>query len=877
MAHKTALHAAWPLALNSAIFVVVVLSPLRVGSTAPAQTPDGAETRQTPASPRSTDEALWLATAPPVEAALPRPLLHVDFDAQTAGAPTAEGQGIAGSRCADLRRLGPRDLPPTISDPELLRTLDHATSLTITGWFRMKLTDAGKEHRQIVALGRSFGLFLDVRHEGRLILLLPRTASGHRATLCGSWFRHHFPAICQGCWSFFAVTYDGAKAKDNVSFYTGTERHPARRDHTYSSNAGRLGPAKPGPLVLGAASVAGRSRFPGRLDSLRIYANQRDGSAALRVEQVEAVRQSDLGRQWLSSVVADKRQAKAAREQGLAQTAARHWGRELNAAAVDLLDNGFPDRPPEPLADARPVSVPRGGRAPFQFVVMSKQAAACRVNVLPIRGERGQDLAGDAKLYYVLPVPVEANNNGGCQTSAKRQPNPLWRPYFIREAPFRVGEVLVETAAVRLDAGVYHAFVLDVAVPPGAAPGRYRGAVRFTVGERSTDVPFSLHVHKTLAPDRYALKSIRSPRPEPENLTTAAPPEWWSARHWRLLENAGRALRAFGDTAVLTPVLGRTPTVQVTVKTDGSYAFDFTRFDRWVETFARLGYQEFDGRHVVAWGRTPAFDERTGKTVQLFPRGRFGLDNGTLEFLAAFYPAFHGHLEARGWVGRYVQCQLDEPHDEARYRSLAGLLRKHMPGVRSKDAINGSPAKYSPLVDVHVFGVVTMVSAADVVAKRRADGRAIWMYHCCSPYPPYPNRHLDEALTSSRLYPWLAYLLGAEGYLFWGANVYRGADPYTCSVGPTKPGGYREVGHPPGDNWMFYKYEHGLRPSMRMLAFREGLLDHTLLTMLAKQDRERADAIMRRIARSLLDFERRPDAYHAARTRLLEELDRVQP
>ena len=35
-----------------------------------------------------------------------------------------------------------------------------------------------------------------------------------------------------------------------------------------------------------------------------------------------------------------------------------------------------------------------------------------------------------------------------------------------------------------------------------------------------------------------------------------------------------------------------------------------------------------------------------------------------------------------------------------------------------------------------------------------------------------PNTHLDERAVNVRLYPWLAYLYNAEGYLFWGANMY---------------------------------------------------------------------------------------------------------
>ena len=809
--------------------------------------------------------ALWLDTAPAVKVRLPEPVVHLNFD----GGPRTD-EGIAGSRGLDLAAAHARHM--VLSDPRALAAIDRAKSFSITGWFRTTRQRPSADHDYIARLGGSFCLFVQGQYPGRLLLLLPKTASGKRATLASSWFRHYFPAAYQDCWAFFAATYDAARTKDNVSFYYGTDRHPAKLDQTVPCAAGPLGPVGDAKLIVGAMDGGGKFRFRGSIDSLRIYASRSDSSAALSAAQVEAVRQADLGRPWIERVVAEKRRERARQPARHRQIAARHWSRDLNAAQVELLRNHFPDWPAKPK-DGRPVSVPAGARAALMFVVMSKRPAQCRVHVLPIRNEQGRTVGFPPTIYSVRPVPVEANNNGGCQTSAKRKPNPLWRPYFVREAPFDVAEVLEERTEAALAAGEYHAFVVDLAVPRDAGPAVYRGAARFEAGGRAVDAAFALRVHRTRAPERFALKSIHWLHPEPDNVTTAEPPPWWSEEHWRLLENAGRTLRAFGDTAVLTPVLGKKATVQVTIRRDGSYAFDFTRFDRWIETFSRLGYEEFDGHHAASWHQTPASDERTGKTVSLFRWGRIGVDPDTLAFLDAFYPALYAHLRERGWVERYVQCQLDEPHDEARYRALEGRLRKHMPGVRSKDAINGSPARYSPLVDLHVFSAVSLAHHTKLAAQRRAAGKPVWFYHCCSPYPPYPNRHLDDPLIGSRLYPWLAYMLDAEGYLYWGANIYRGADPYKHSVGPTRPGGYREVGHPPGDNWMFYKYEHGLRPSMRMLAFREGLLDHALLTMLAARDRGRADAIMRSVARSLLDYEREPGPYHAARRALLTALD----
>ena len=46
------------------------------------------------------------------------------------------------------------------------------------------------------------------------------------------------------------------------------------------------------------------------------------------------------------------------------------------------------------------------------------------------------------------------------------------------------------------------------------------------------------------------------------------------------------------------------------------------------------------------------------------------------------------------------------------------------------------------------------------------------------------------------------------------------------------PNGSQDPGHPPGDNWFYYRSPEGLRPSIRIVSFREGLIDYALLKAL---------------------------------------------
>jgi hypothetical protein len=230
-------------------------------------------------------------------------------------------------------------------------------------------------------------------------------------------------------------------------------------------------------------------------------------------------------------------------------------------------------------------------------------------------------------------------------------------------------------------------------------------------------------------------------------------------------------------------------------------------------------------------------------------------------------------------ASKYFHHIMDEPRPKedfvAEYAARRVIITKHMPGIPTINACGYE--QYSDYIDVFVAKPkVIAYHDKRFMEQRRKQGKRIWHYQCCSPNPPFPNRWIDRSLACSRLYPWLGYLFDTEGYLFWATNQYRGANPYTSSIGPV-PGGSQAPGHPVGDNWTYYPGSEGIKPSMRMVAFRDGMLDHTLLKMLSQKDKVKADEIMKKIARwtsgGTKDYSEDPATYHKMRRELLNALD----
>jgi hypothetical protein len=423
--------------------------------------------------------------------------------------------------------------------------------------------------------------------------------------------------------------------------------------------------------------------------------------------------------------------------------------------------------------------------------------------------------------------------------------------------------------------------VVEFTPAANTEPGTNKGELTVSAGGEEASVPFAFRVHKTALPDPLPIHSVHWLWPEPHYLTNGDVPEWWRERHWTLLEVAGRQLRRFGDDTMWTPLINfEEPLIQVTRRKDGTYDFDYTRFDRWAELFFGLGFRKLAGRHTVGPdSRSVVFDEATGQKQPLLenPKDR----EAWLAFLPTLYDSLHAHLTEKGWVDNYIQHQYDEPSDTALYKRMTELARKHLPGVKTADALNNRATRFTPLTDIAVFSLLQLNKHQATAAKRNAEGKGVWLYHCTSPYPPNPNRHIDNHLTESRLYQWLAYKLGADGFLFWAANGYRGADEYKTSLGPfpsfANGTGPRYPGHPPGDNWFYYRSPEGLRPSIRIVSHREGQIDYALLKALETRNPVVAQQLVAKIAPSIKTFERDPAAYHQARTTMLEALEQKVP
>ena len=507
---------------------------------------------------------------------------------------------------------------------------------------------------------------------------------------------------------------------------------------------------------------------------------------------------------------------------------------ELKFKLVNQSESIFLDRFPKKASLLQPIVTPRNAKFGIIAAVSSNKAEAVSIKVGKIRLKNNSSFAGTVKLHNLIPVHIEGNTQGPLKNYPGGKVHDYWVPYFVRLAPFDVLEAVdsSEHDTIKLTPEKVAGVLLEFTVPKNAMPGLYSAQVTLLAGKQKKSLPFSFRVYSTVMPDNYTINSFHWLWPEPENLMQGKSVKWWSEAHWKLLENSGKVLHESGDNTIYTPLIfGSNPLIRTERGVDGKYHFDLTGFERWINTFSKLGFRYFAGHHLHSWmWPLYVFDEKTGtkKKIELGTKERERI-------YIAFLPQLYKSLRKLDKVKVYHQQILDEPKLKqlTLFRTYSKLCRKYLPGVCTIDALVHSQRAFLPYMDEVVFHITQALGIKRL--KSENPQKNFWIYSSTAPYPPFPNRHLDRPLIENRLWPLLCIKFGACGYLNWAANIYRGIpSEYATSIGPF-PNGSQNPGHPPGDAWFFYRGPNGLRTSLRMLNYRDGLVDATLLTMLKRK------------------------------------------
>ena len=573
----------------------------------------------------------------------------------------------------------------------------------------------------------------------------------------------------------------------------------------------------------------------------------------------------------------------------------------FDAKLMDFHYRIFPDRFPDEASYNTALSMPRNYEAGYQLAVRSSSETTLYVRLENTKNENtGQEYSFKFSVRQLLTITCEGNTQGSMINEPGGTYPASWTPYFIRNAPFDLLEAVSDPSAdgsLQLPAGKTSGALLQIFIPEDCPLGLYTGniIVEQTAGDRIV-LPVSFKVHKALVDRNYFLDCVHWLSAIPTDLrTNGSSVAWWSEEHWNLLERVGRKLYEDGNNMMLTPLVNTDNPLIPSSYHQGVFSFDYTHFDRWINLFQSCGFKWFAGYHLRYAGlNLKVKDTANGDVLKTVDQA--GSNIGC--FLGQFLHSLDQHLYDIGLHDHFVMHVYDEP-------ALAGLdeyihyndfLERYTSGIPSIDATNSSPQRFSDYVEFQVYNLPgIVVNKNGTVASRIAEGKPVWLYNTSSPFPPYPNRHIDRPLTENRLWPMLALNYKCSGYLFWAVNTYRGVpNEYATSLGPLPDGTQK---HAPGDAWFYYRTSTGLIQSLRLMSFREGMIDVSLLKMLEQYDPAQIKIQLSKLIKPEIEIgQNRPfsdyliradeipkgyvsdsEAYYANRKEILEFLDQVLP
>ena len=200
-------------------------------------------------------------------------------------------------------------------------------------------------------------------------------------------------------------------------------------------------------------------------------------------------------------------------------------------------------------------------------------------------------------------------------------------------------------------------------------------------------------------------------------------------------------------------------------KADGTWWFDYTVFDKWVEFMMSCGVKKEIGCYsMVPWRLSFQYFDQASNSFKFF-NGKPG-EPAYEEFWTRMLKSFAQHLKEKGWF-EITHIAMDERPLKDMLATIE-VVRKADPDFK----LSLAGTYHSELVD-HLDDYCTNIAGKftdEELARRKASGKVTTFYTSCA--EPRPNTFTFSPLAESEFFGWWAAKLGLDGYLRWALNSW---------------------------------------------------------------------------------------------------------
>ena len=467
----------------------------------------------------------------------------------------------------------------------------------------------------------------------------------------------------------------------------------------------------------------------------------------------------------------------------------------------------------------------RGEKVFAQAVVSSEEELKdVRLSVSDLRNGKSLIGAENIRLQfvsYVVSDLLDTTKYGQC---GSREDKSKWGEVLV-------ADVLDINDSMTVPAGRKQPVWMTVSVPSDARPGKYSGKLTVTSSNaksRSLNVELTVADH-VLPPARdwaFHLDLWQNPYSVAryENVPL------WSEAHFEAMRPVMRMLAEAGQKSVTATIMSRPwngqtedafgSMVTKIRRIDGTWLYDYTIFDRWVEFMFSLGIdRQINCYSMIPWAlQFDYIDQATSSpaTFQAAP----GSEEYN-EYWGAFIADFARHLKAKGWFEKTMIAMDERPLESM--QAVLGLIRKVEPALKISLAGNYHEPVIYDIVDFSETFSGKQEFPESAKAKRKELGLTTTFYTCCA--EAHPNMFVISNPDEAAWLGWFAQADGYDGYLRWAYNSWT-LDPLTDARFRTWPAGDCFVVYPGG------------RGSVRFSKLVEGIQDFEKVRILRSRWQE---------------------------------------
>ena len=433
----------------------------------------------------------------------------------------------------------------------------------------------------------------------------------------------------------------------------------------------------------------------------------------------------------------------------------------------------------------------RGERVNLQLVVTNEYSEKdCSVVYKFSDLKQGRDVIPASNVVGGFVQPVITDKFTGCGKHA-----------VDAHGEELVADRITDTNPTVLDAGSCRGLWLTVQVPQDAEPGTYKGYVELVCNGKKNKYEYFVNVANWQLPAPKEWSFHLDLWQNPYAVARVHNVELWSKEHFDVLRPYMLKLASAGQKAITATLIDRPwdgqtydpfgSMVTWVKKADGTWWYDFTIFDRWVEFMISCGIdKEITCFSMIPWKLSFRYYDQAShshKYINCAPG-----EEAYAQFWGGMLSAFSAHLKEKGWFDKTF-ISMDE-RSLQQMQAAIKVIKEYAPGMKISMAGNYHPEIEADIhdycLDIFAYGAYT----PELLAQRRAQGKVSTYYTCCS--AEYPNLFTFSAPADAAFIALEALKKGLDGYLRWAYNSW--------TVSPEEDS--RFTAWPAGDTYVIYPF-----------------------------------------------------------------------